>query len=386
MKKTKLSALLLAGTLALGSMAGCGSINGSATVASLGDVSVSLGLFNFAAKYTQAGYDSMSAYFGDDMWSQDLYGSGSTLETDVKNDVLESLENLKLLEAHMADYDYSVSEEETAAIEKAAAEFIEANDKKALDTMGASEEYIKEYLTLKTIEADLSKIIKESADVEVTDEEATQQDITYVKYDTTSYTDTDGNTVEYTDDEKAGFKANAELLVAAGAGSFDTMVVQLGLETSTYTYGSDDDYSTLPEEVITAANALAEGELSDVVETDDAYYVVRKDSTFNAEATEEKKAELLEEKQGAYYDEVLEGFKNGEEWTVNDSEFKKVNFKYMYTEPTTETETETTEVTESAETEAAETETTESAETEAAETEATESAETEVTETETETE
>ncbi|MCR5271844.1 MAG: peptidyl-prolyl cis-trans isomerase [Lachnospiraceae bacterium] len=377
-------ALLLTGTIAIGTLAGCGSINGSATVASLGDVTISLGLANFAAKYTQAGYDSMSSYFGEDMWSQDLYGSGATLEEDVKTMVLESLEDMKLLEAHMEDYDYSVSDEQKADIDETVSEFLAANTEDALKTMGADEEYVKEYLTLQTIQADLKEIIMESADVEVTDDEAKQQDISYVEYEIDSYTDSEGNTVEYTDDEKAGFYANAELLVSAGAENFETMLVQLGLETKTYTYGADDDYSTLPEEVITAANELAEGEISGVIETDDAYYVVRKDSEYNEEATEEKKAELLEEKQEEYYNEVVDGFAGEEEWTVNEKEWAKVNFKYMYTDSTeTETETETsTESTETAETEAS-TESTEEAETEAS-TETTEEAETETTETEAE--
>lgn len=381
MELKRICTLLLTGTIAMGSLAGCGSINKNATAASLGDITISMGLANFAAKYTQAGYDSMSSYFGDDMWSRDLYGSGANLETDVKNSVLESLEEMKLLEAHMADYDYSVSDEETEAIDKAVSEFLSANSAEALKRMGADEEYVKEYLTLATISADLKDIIMESADVEVSDEEALQKDISYVEYDITSYTDADGNTVEYTDDEKAGFLANANIVASAGAENFDTVLTQLGIEAKTYTYGADDDFSTVPEEVINAANELAVGEISDVIETEDAYYVVRKDSDNNADATAEKKEELLKEKKEAYYDEVVEGFAGEEEWTVNESEWKKVNFKYMYTnEVETETETESTEAsTEEVSTEAA---STEAVETEEASTE-TETTETESTETET---
>jgi len=336
MKANKALAFVLMGVMTASMVAGCGSINGEATVASCEDATISLGVANFAAKYSQSGLDSMASYFGDDMWSQDLYGSGNTLEEDYKADTLESLEALALIQAHMSDYGYEVSADEEAAIDAAVSEFISSNASKSLKVMGADEKYVKEYLTLRTIQKGVHDIIVDQAEVEVTDEEAKQQTISYVTIDMTSATDDNGETIELTDEDKAAFRETASSIADCSRDTFVTMVEQLGFTTSSYTYGSDDSYSTVPEAVITAANELTEGQVSSVIEDGDKLYVFVKESDFDEEATETKKAELIDDKKEAAYQDVVNGFWDQVEWTVNEKEWSKVNFKYMYTAPSEE--------------------------------------------------
>ena len=51
-----------------------------------------MGVANFYAKYQQAIYDSYyMSYFGEDMWNQDMYGNGSTMTEDVKQEAAEAL-------------------------------------------------------------------------------------------------------------------------------------------------------------------------------------------------------------------------------------------------------------------------------------------------------
>jgi len=336
MKANKALAFVLMGVMTASMFAGCGSINGETTVASCEDATISLGVANFAAKYSQSGLDSMSSYFGDDMWSKDLYGSGNTLEEDYKADTLESLEALSLSKAHMSEYGYEVSADEEAAIDAAVAEFISANSAKSLKVMGADEKYVKEYLTLRTIQKRVHDIIVDQAEVEVTDEEAKQQVISYVKIDMTAATDDNGESVELTDDDKAAFRETAESLAGCSRDTFATMVDQLGFSTSSYTYGTDDSYSVVPEAVITAANELSAGQVSSVIEDGDTLYVFVKESDFDEEATETKRAELIESKKEAVYQDVVDGYWAQVSWTVNEDEWSKVNFKYMYTAPTEE--------------------------------------------------
>ena len=98
MATKKLTALALAGAMALGSLAaGCGQAKISSTevAATLGDTGVTVPLYmeNFMVKFTQSRYDIyLGGSYGDDMWEQDIYSSGSTLTEDVKSNVIESLE------------------------------------------------------------------------------------------------------------------------------------------------------------------------------------------------------------------------------------------------------------------------------------------------------
>ena len=55
------------------------------------------------------------------------------------------------------------------------------------------------------------------------------------------------------------------------------------------------------------------------------------DSTDDKEAAENKKSSILSQRRNDKYDEVLQEFKDASKWTVNEKEWKKVNFDELYT-------------------------------------------------------
>lgn len=360
MKSKKIRALLLAGAAWMGlTIGGCGNaIQDSAVFATLDDTTITMGVANFFAKYQQAVYDSYYlSYFGDDMWNNDLYGNGNTLTQDVKTEVAENLQNMYLLKAHMEEYDISISEEEEAAIAKAADDFVAANTKEAIRQIGAENiENVKEMLRLNTIQKKMHDRIIQDANVEVTDEEAAQRTFSYLYIDSTGYTDDESNRVEYTEEEKADLKTTAEAI--AKADNFDTAVTDSGYTLSTLSYGSaEDEDATMDTAVLEAADKLKEGQVSDVVETDSAYYVVRLDSEHDEEATASKKETLISQKEEDYFEDIVDGWKEKASWKLNEDEWAKVTFKDHFTPPASD-ETETPEEAATPETPQEETETT----------------------------
>ena len=140
MRNKKLMTLLVSGAALMGmTISGCGNkIQENAVFATLDDTTITMGVANFFAKYQQVMYDTtFMGYYGEDMWQNDLYGNGSTLTEDVKTNVEEELLELYLLKAHMEEYGISVTEEEEAAILKAADDFISENSKAAIKQIGA---------------------------------------------------------------------------------------------------------------------------------------------------------------------------------------------------------------------------------------------------------
>lgn len=345
MRTKKVTVLLLTAAMLTGmTVSGCGNkINDTATFATLDDTTITMGVANFCAKYEQAMYDSYyMAIFGENMWESDLYGNGNTMTQDVKDEIEEELQTLYLLQAHMDEYDISVSEEEEAAILKAADDFIAANSKEAVKQIGAeNKDNVTELLRLRTIQNKMHNRIIEDADTEVTDEEAAQRSFSYVSVSTSGATDADGNQVEYTEEEKADLKAAAQEV--AEAEDFDAAAEAAGYTVSTASYGSaEDENATMDTAVLEAADALKEGEVSDVIETDSAYYVVRLDSEHDEEATASKKEELISQKQEDYYNDILDGWKEASKWTLNESEWAKVTFEDHFAKPKQE-ETESSE-------------------------------------------
>ncbi len=341
--KQKIS-LSLAGVMTASALlAGCGSqIDQDAIVATLkaGDttIEISLGQANFMAQYQAVSYDSgYMNYFGEDMWSSDLFGSGKTMTEDVKEDVLEGILTAKLLELHMADYDVTITDEEMDAMKSAAKQFMADNSKKAINKMGAKEEYVVELLHQSRITTKMSEAIKAEADQNVSDDEAAQRTFSYIKVSATGYTDEESNTVEYSAEEKTQLETDMKAVAEAAKEDFEAAAEENEYEVETRSYGTDE--ASLDEKVIAAADALKEGEVSDLITADDDnYYILRLDSEFDEEKTEAKKESIISQRETDLYNEVLEGYKADVEWTIKEKVWEPVNFEELYTIKAADTE------------------------------------------------
>lgn len=338
MRVKKIAALLLSSIIAVSALTGCG-VDKDAVVATLDDKEISLGVANFAARLQQAQYDDFYvAYLGEDVWSTDMYGTGETMEDTTKDSVLLVIQEMYLLEAHMDEYSVSITEEETSAIAEAAAKFMSDNESDAIEALGATEDIVKEYLTLLTIQNKMYDAIIADVDTEVSDEEANTSSYSYVSVSKTSYTDDEGNTVEYTEEEQANLLADVKtFLTEAKEQGLETAAEGRGYTVSTGTFAADT--TSLDEAVLTALQGLKEdGAFSDVVETDSMYYVLRMDAVTDAEATETHREEIIEQRKSDLYDEVAGAWKEASEWTVDEKVWESVTFDNLFTlvEPTTE--------------------------------------------------
>ncbi len=342
MKARRLLPLLLAAVLGVSALTGCGnSIDANKAGATLDGEEISLGFMNFMAKYQQAIYDGQfSSMFGEqqDMWSQDLFNEGTNTETSVKNNVSDDIEEYYLLEKHMSDYKVEITDAELSAMDEAADKFMKDNSRKAIKQLGATKEYVKEMLRLSTIQTKMRDAIYAEVDTNVTDEEAAQKTISYVQVGCKSTTDEDGKTVDYTEEEKASIKQQVEAFKDSASDDFKSAAETAGYTVSNASFGENDESSTLDESVIEAANKLKEGEISEVITTDDNYYVVRMDSTFDKEATETKKKSIVTDRKSDHYTEICDGYKEKSEYVLNEEEWAKVKFDKLFSIKVTETE------------------------------------------------
>lgn len=334
MKAKRLLALLLAAVLGASALTGCGGrIDANKTGATLDGREISLGFMNFMARYQQAIYDGQfSAMFGGtSMWSQDMFNDGTDMQTSVKKNVADTVELFYLLENHMADYKVEITEDELAAMDKAAKQFMEDNSKQAISQLGATEEYVKEMLRLNTIQAKMRTEMDKEVDTEVSDEEAAQKTIRYVHVSSVSTTDENGETKEYTDEEKADVKQKIEDFQKAAKDDFADAAADAGYTVEEYSYGEKDESFSLDDAVIEAANKLKDGENSEVIEASDNYYVVHMDSTFDAEKTESKKTTIVQQRKDDHYTEVCDKYKEGVSYELNEDEWAKVKFDEFFT-------------------------------------------------------
>lgn len=324
--------------MAAASLTGCSSLNENAVVATVDGDEITADVANFYARYTQAQYETyMAQYLGEDIWSNEGE-SGETYETSVKESILESLENMYLLEDHMEEYEITVSDEEKQKIADAAAEFVEANDEADAKKVSGSQETVERALTLITIQHKVADAIMDTADTEVSDEEAAQKKMQYVKFSFTT-ADDDGNSVDLTDEEKETLKQEAENFAEGvkDAKDFSEYATENSLEAQEATF--DAESTSYDTALIEAADALEEGGVTGLVEGTDGYYVAKVTSLFDEEATSQKKEEIISQRQSEKYNEVLDGWREDAEITVDEKVWAKIDFNELsVTAKQTETE------------------------------------------------
>lgn len=325
--KRRIAVFAAAAVFASTALTGCGKgIDNNATVITIGEDKVTMDVANFFARHQQAiAQMQYSSMFGEDFWGMSFAQGGPTMEEDVKDNVLENLENMYVLEDHMADYNVELTADEKAKIEEAAKAFTKANKEEVLEKVSGSEKTVSRVLELATIQEKMRRAMIADVDTNVSDEEAAQKSMQYVFFSFTK-TDDEGKSSTMTDEEKAELKLKAEAFagMAAKAEDFEKLAEEQELSASTMNF--DSEQTTPSEEFIKAADALKEGEVTEVIEGENGYYVGKLTSLFDKEATETEKENIVSERQDAKYQEILKGYKDEAKIKVNKDEWKKVSF------------------------------------------------------------
>lgn len=327
--RKKIVSLAMAAAMMAVSVTGCSgnsNLTGEEIVAEFGDTQISAGLAEFFARYEQAQYETYyMSYYGEDMWSLAVDGD-MTYEDSVKNGILNTLETMYVLESYMDDYGVEFTAEDEAAVKEAAQAFVEANDAKALESIFGTEENVAELLKLYTIQQKMYTAMIADADTEVSDEEAAQKSMDYVFF---SFHVTEGDEDrDLTDEEKVELKEKADALqlaVANGEKTFAEAAEEAGIEVSTMTFDSE---SVAPNsDLIAEANTLGEGQVTNIIETDEGYYVAQVTSLLDREATDAEKVSIVSERQQTLYSDLCEQWMEEADITEYDEIWDKIDFE-----------------------------------------------------------
>ena len=323
--------LAMAGVFGTACMTGCsGSLDTDAVVATVGGEDVTLGVANFYARMQQGQYETyyagMMGTTPEEMWSQE-YTEGTTLEDETKDGVLEMLEDLYVISQHADEYEVALTEDEEKAICDAAAQFDADNTDEAKEAVSGYRKDVEKLLELLTIQNKMEKPMKEGVDEEVSDEEAAQKSMQYVYFPFTT-TDDSGTRTEMTDEEKEDLRSAAQDFddqVKDGE-DFESAAESADVEVRTTTF--DSESTSQDADLIAAADALeAEGDVTDVIETDSGLYVARLTSLLDRDATDQEKQNIVEQRRQDQYDSLLEDWRDAADITVNEKVWAKVDFE-----------------------------------------------------------
>ena len=106
----------------------------------------------------------------------------------------------------------------------------------------------------------------------------------------------------------------------------ETVASAAGLTAQTATFDSE---STSPDkDLIAAADALTnEGDVTDIIETENGIYIAKLTSLLDREATDSKKESIVSERKQEQYDSLLEQWKKDTKIKEEKKVWKKISFE-----------------------------------------------------------
>lgn len=263
--------------------------------------------------------------YGSEVWDKDM--GGVTLEEYVKLNVKSQLAEIKTLNLLAKQKKVKLSDEEIEIVEKDANEYFDKLTDEEKKYMNVNlKTVIKAYTEYKLADKVYTELTK-NINPEISDADAKIIKVASI-YSKTYTVDSDGNRVEYTDDEKQKSKAELQKLLDGINNGDDFMTVA-----SNFTDANQVEYQFGKGEMIQefedAAYKLKNDEISGIIDTPDGYYVIKCISDYLEDETLKHKEEMVQQDKDSYFKEIYDPFVESLSSEFNDTVWDKISFEDM---------------------------------------------------------
>lgn len=244
-----------------------------------------------------------SAY-GKEIWNVNL--GDVTLEQNVKEIALAQIAQIKTMNLMAKKYDVELTDEEKAQVENVSnAYFTSLNDTEK-EAMGVDKGIIKELYTEYALAKKVYQYIIKDINPEISDDEARTIVVQHILIKTYALDGT-GKKIEYTQKAKEdSYQIAHEVWEKAIAGEdFDELIRHYNEdEKSTYSFGKGEMDPAFEK----AAFNLGTGEISNVIETDFGFHIIKCISTFDKEETDSNKIKIVEQRREEVFGQEYDAF------------------------------------------------------------------------------
>ena len=267
---------------------------------------------------TQSRYEKV---YGDRIWEANL--DGVTLEESMKDMVLAQLSQIKAMNLLAKQEQVELSNEEKEMIESAADTFYETLTKEERKVLNADKDLIKRLYQEYALANKVYYYLIKDINPEVSDDEARTITVDHILIKTYSL-DENNQKIEYdTEQKRDAFARAQEVLQKAHNGvSFDSLI-------ATYNEDSQSQYSFRKGEMNlgfeTTAFNLGKGEISEIVETEYGYHIIKCITTFNQEETDANKIKIVEKKREEVFGQRYSDFATELTKAVNEDLWKEIS-------------------------------------------------------------
>lgn len=245
--------------------------------------------------------------YGTEIWNVNV--KGVTLEENIKDTVLAKIAQIKTMYLLAKSKGVELTEEQNHQIQAAAGEYFNSLGDTEIRELGVTQEMIYNLYQEYALADKVYQQIIQDINPEISDDEArtiTVEHILLKKYTI----DNNGQRIEASEEAKAAaYQKACEIRAMAvdGEHNFEQLAAQYNEDSNTtYSFGKGE----MDKAFETAAFDLGTDEISEVVESEAGYHIIKCISTFNREVTDANKLKILEQRRKEAFDQEYETFVN----------------------------------------------------------------------------
>ena len=280
--------------------------------------------------YLNAVREDYEQYYGSDIWKYAVDSRGNTMGELIKEQTLEQIIYVKVVCQKASELGIVLSEEELQQVDEQTAAYMEKIQGSELLLHGVNADIVRRIYSDNLLARKTFEVTTLNVDTDIPDEEAAQHKfysiaIRNFKIDST------GNRVSYegTELEELKNRVNSLREQALVAEDFYKLAEKNTEEaTMLELIGGMGDFPETYEDAVLALNT---GEISEVIETTDYYYIFYCVTDFDVDATHQRKEEMIATRQEEEFQTRYKEWRgtthievNEEVWDALDFEMKSV--------------------------------------------------------------
>ena len=249
---------------------------------------------------------------------------GNSLEENVKNNALAKVAQIKTMNLMASSYGTSLTTKEVELVEAAAKEFFDSLNETEKSLMEVDYDTIFNAYSEYALAQKLYGYIIKDINPEVSDDEARTIKVQHILIKTYAKDGT-GKKIPYTENSrrKAKEKAEEAYALAMEGTDFDELIRTYGdNEAGTISFGKGE-VDPVMEEI---AFNLSKGQISEVIETEDGYVILKCISTFDKEETDANKLKIVEKKRKEVFEEQYNAFVDSLTRHLNQKLWNEITF------------------------------------------------------------
>lgn len=325
----KMAAAALTGILVVGSLVACGKEEEDITTVlfsgfaknelfRVGDISCTVSEYMVYLTNTQNQYEHV---YGREIWDMAL--GEITLEENVKDTVLAKIAQIKTMGLMAENKGIVLSDEMEGKVQAAAAEYFNSLSENEVTTLAVSQEVIAGLYREYALADMVYQQIVDSVDPEISDDEA--RTITVDQIHMKTYTiDSQGTRIEYSETMRAEVEEDMhdihEFATVDGRDFTELANKYNEAETVRWSFRKGEADTA----VEAAGFMLATDQISEVIETEDGYYLLKCISTYDKEQTDANKQLIIQQRKNEAFGEEYDAFVESLSKKINEKLWQEI--------------------------------------------------------------